>query len=123
MSVETVVVTPASGYDDNGDPVAPGTPVTLTPLEIAPGNTASVYNDNGILDTAEFTLYLPLRIREAGAFIATASVVRDDYAVRVRERNCLARVQVWQSARTKRGGVVVLCKSATGEATRQSRQL
>lgn len=122
MAAETVVVTPASGYDNDGDPIAPGSPVTLAPLEIAPGNTGQVFNDNGVLDTAEFTLYFPLRVRVAGEWVAAESVVRDDYAIKVRDRDCWARVQVWRSQRTHRGGVVVLCKSATGEASRQARQ-
>jgi hypothetical protein len=112
MAVETVEVRSASGLDSNGDPIAPGSAVTLTPLEVAPGNTARVLGDDGALDVAEFTLYFPLRVRVNGGYTPTDTVVRDDYAVIVRDRNCFARVQKWASG--GRGGVVVLCKSATG---------
>lgn len=102
---ETVTVTPMSEMDANGDPVAPGAPVVLTPIAIAPGNTTRQFGESGELEAAEFTVYLRL---------ADESKIADDYAIRVRERDCFARVQVWRSPRTGRGGVVVLCRSATG---------
>lgn len=114
MAAETVEVRSASGFDSNGDPVAAGPAVVLAPLEIAPGNTARIVGDDGALDAAEFTLYFGLRVRVDGQWVAADTVIRDDYAVTVRGRKCLARVQKWSSG--GRGGVVVLCKSATGKA-------
>ena len=113
MARETVEVRSVSGFDNKGDPIAPGSPVTLTPIGIAPGNTANIVGENGALDVADFTLYFPLRVRlSGGTYAATDTVVRDDYQVTVRERTCRARVQKWDVG--GRGGVVVLCKSATG---------
>lgn len=104
---ETVTVTPLFSNDDDGNPVPPGTPVVLTPIAIAPGNTTRQFGEGGDLDAAEFTVYLSL---------ADESKIADDYGIHVRGKDCFARVQVWRSPRTSRGGVVVLCKSATGKA-------
>lgn len=104
---ETVTVTPQAGFDADGDPIPAGDPVTLTPLQIAPGNTAQLFTTDGMLDTADFTVYLALR--DEGA-------VSDDDQITVRGRLCRARVQVWKSPRSQFGGVVVLCKSATGRS-------
>lgn len=103
---ETVTVTPLFGNDNDGNPIDPGTPVVLTPIAIAPGNTTRQFGEGGDLDEAEFTVYLRL---------ADADKVKDDDRVEVRSRTCLARVQVWRSPRTGRGGVVVVCRSATGK--------
>jgi hypothetical protein len=101
---ETVTVTPG-GYewDDDGNRVPAGTPTTLTPRAIAPGATALAYEAAGELDTVEYTIYLDL-----GAPIA------DDDAVTVRGKLCWARVREWRSPFTGRGGLEVLCRSATG---------
>ncbi|WP_234785807.1 hypothetical protein [Mycolicibacterium elephantis] len=118
--METVTVTPTSGLDSNGDPVAPGSPVTLTPLEIAPGNTVLQYGIGGDLDDVEFTVYFPPRVRTGvNTYAETATVVADDYGINVRGRDCRARVAVWRSQRGgARGGVAVLCRSATGQSVR-----
>lgn len=116
---ETVTVTPRSGLDANNDPIADGTPFTLTPLEVAPGNTVVKYDIDGDLDDVEFTVFFPLtvfRTAEAG-YERVEDLVKDGYGVRVRDRDCVARVQVWRSQRSGRGGVVVLASSPTGNAT------
>jgi hypothetical protein len=103
---ETVTVTPLFGMDDNGNPKPAGVPVVLTPIAIAPGNTALSFGEGGDQDVAEFTVYLQL---------SDESKVKDDDQIEVRNHTCLARVRVWRSPRTGRGGVEVLCRSATGK--------
>lgn len=105
-SGETVTVTPVSGLDDDGDPIAAGDPVDIEAIAVAPGNTALRYNDQGELDSAEFTVYLP-----------SGSPVSDDDLITVREKPCRARVQVWRDpwpGEVSLDGMVVLCKSVTG---------
>lgn len=105
---ETVTVrSETGGYDSNGDPIPPGAAVTLPALAVAPGNTAELFTTGGILDTAEFTVYLTLGYENA---------VSDDDLITVRGRECRARVQVWKRE-SRVGGVVVLCKSATGTSS------
>ncbi|MBU8819549.1 hypothetical protein KL864_27055 [Mycolicibacterium goodii] len=106
MAAETVTVTPLFGRDAKGDPIDPGAPVILTPIAIAPGNTTLTYGEHGDLDRADFTVYLAL---------SDAGKVKDDDQIVVRNRTCKARVRVWRSPRTGRGGVEVLCQSATGK--------
>jgi hypothetical protein len=102
---ETVTVTPRFDNDLNGDPVADGVPYTLTARAVAPGNTMISYGAGGDLDDVEFTVFLPL-----------GSVISNGYKITVRGRDCVARVQVWDSAwNTGRGGVIVLAKSTTGK--------
>ncbi|MCV7205303.1 hypothetical protein H7J71_25185 [Mycolicibacterium peregrinum] len=107
MAAETVTVTPLFGNDDDGNPVPAGTPVVLTPIAIAPGNTTRQFGEGGDLDAAEFTVFLKL---------ADEAKIADDYQIEVRGKTCLARVRVWRSPRTGRGGIEVLCRSATGKA-------
>lgn len=107
MSAETVVVTPQFGIDSDGNPRTDADPVTLTPLAVAPGNTLQRPADGGELDEADFTVFLSL---------ADEGKVHDDYSITVRGRECRARVQVWRSPRSGRGGVVVLARSATGKS-------
>lgn len=114
---ETVVVTAPKGFDSGGNPTGGGSPVTLTPLEVAPGNTVLSLGVGGDLDDVEFTVYLPLRVKVGADWVATDTLVEDDASITVRTRECRARVQVWRSQRSAtRGGVVVLCRSATGKA-------
>lgn len=113
---ETVTVTPAGGIDSNGDPAATGTPVTLTPLEIAPGNMLVRYGAGGDLTDVEFTVYLPLRIQDGGTWTEVSTLVATGDQIEVRGRRCIAFVQVWKSQRGNRGGVAVLARSKTGKA-------
>jgi hypothetical protein len=114
---ETVSVIPTVGNDDNGDPVAQSDPITLTPLEISPGNTAIRYGFGGDLTDVEFTLYLPLRVRtDVDTWTATDELVRTGDEIDIRGRRCVATVQVWRSQRSGRGGVAVLARSLTGKA-------
>lgn len=112
---ETVTVTPVRQWDSDGNPIGGGGPVELTPLEVAPGNTVLQYGVGGDLDDVEFTVFLPLRVRTGvDTWTETAALVPDDSTVTVRGKKCRARTQVWQSQRSHRGGVAVLCRSTTG---------
>ncbi len=114
---ETVTITPLSGNDSDGDPVTPGTAVTLTPLEIAPGNMLIKYGTGGDLTDVEFTVYLPLRVPTATGWADVDTVVRDGDEIEVRGRRCTALVEVWRSQRgTNRGGAAVLARSRSGKA-------
>ena len=117
MLAETVTVTPLFGMDDDGDPVPPGLPIVLTPRVIAPGNTSLTFGRGGDQDTVEFTVYFDLRSYrpDTNAWVTTADVISDDYRIRVRDSDCLARVRVWRSPRSSLGGVEVLCRSVTGK--------
>lgn len=106
MMAETVTVTPTGGdrYNSDGDPIAPGEPVTLVPIEVAPGNSLLTYGIGGDLDDVQFTVYL-----ELGSPIANNDIIE------VRGRECRARVALWDSSGY--GGLAVLARSTTG-ATR-----
>jgi len=101
---ETVTVTPQSGYDTDGNPVGGGSPVEVSTLGIAPGNSELRYGTGGDLDDVQFTVYLEL-----------GSPITDDDQITVRGKKCRARVQEWRSPRTNRGGLVVLARSTTGK--------
>jgi hypothetical protein len=105
---EFITVTPGGGYDHDGNPRPPGASHTLAAYDIAPGNTARVFGDRGELVLADFTVYLPLR--SAGQ--DTQNLIADGDRVLVRGRECIAQVRLWKSG--GRGGLAVLCKSATG---------
>jgi hypothetical protein len=60
---ETISVLGAIGNDTDGDPITVDDPVTLTPLEIAPGNALMRFGKGGDLTDVEFTVYFPLRVR------------------------------------------------------------
>lgn len=119
---ETVKVWPPVEFDDHGNPIDNGDPdpVELIPLEVAPGNSVAQYGIGGDLNDVEFTVYLPLRYRRRVGtdfvWVDTTTLVADDAVIKVRDRTCAARVQVWTSQRSKRGGIAVLCRSATGKA-------
>ena len=113
---ETVTITPTVGNDDNGDPVAPGAPITLTPLEIAPGNMVRRYGKGGDLTDVEFTVYFPLRIRTANnTFTPVDEVIHDGDVITVRGRTCSVLLEVWRSG-GYRGGAAVLARSRSGKA-------
>jgi len=114
---ETVSVIPTVGNDSNGDPVTQSAPITLTPLEISPGNTAIRYGFGGDLTDVEFTIYLPLRVRTAvDTWTATENLVHTGDEIDIRGRRCVATVQAWRSQRSARGGVAVLARSTSGKA-------
>jgi hypothetical protein len=100
---ETVTVTPRSDRDDDGNPVANGSPVTLSARAIAPGNTTVRYTESGNVDNVAFTVFLRL-----------GAAVKDGDLIKVRNQTCVARVQEWRSPWSNRGGVVVLAESVTG---------
>ena len=104
---ETVQVTPRYPRDTNGDSLPDGAPYSLTPLAIAPGNTMRRFGDGGDLEEADFTVYLNL---------ADEPKIADNYGIRVRGRDCYARVQVWKSPWSGRGGIVVLAKAPSGQS-------
>lgn len=104
---ETVIVTPTFGYDDDGEPRPDGTPFSLTPKFVAPGNTLREFGVGGDLEQADFTVFLELTDR---------GKVKDDYRIEVRDKDCFARVQDWVSPRTGRGIVAVLATSGTGRS-------
>lgn len=117
---ETVTVTPQAKFDDDGNPVDPDDPdpVTLTPLEVAPGNTLLSFGIGGDLDDVEFTVFLARRTKTDDGWVATETLVEDDCTINVRGRDCRARVQLWKSQRSAtKGGLAVLCRSATGKGT------
>lgn len=115
---ERVTITPLGGLNTNGDPRSDGTPFDLVAWEVAPGNTLLQYGIGGDLDTVEFTVFLPLRIRaQVGADWLWQPVIdklTDSFAVDVRGRHCIGRAQEWNSG--GRGGLAILCHSATGKA-------
>jgi hypothetical protein len=100
---EVVVLTPSNQdrYDSDGNPVAGGDPVTLHPLEIAPGNTLLTYGIGGDLDDVAFTVFFEL-----------GTPIVDDDELEVRGKHCRARVGLWDS--TGLGGLAVLARSTTG---------
>jgi len=114
---ELVVITPKSGNDSDGDPVEQGDPVTLVPWEVAPGNLLMRYGAGGDFTDVEFTVYLPHRSRMGiNTYTETMSLVHNGDQIEVRGKRCVAWVQLWQSSRTLRGGVVVLARSKSGKA-------
>jgi hypothetical protein len=114
---ETVTITSTSGNDSNGDPIAQIQSITLTPLEIAPGNMLRKYGTGGDLTDVEFTVYFPLRVRVGqNDYTDTANVVMNGDEIVVRGKTCTALVELWQSSRGgMRGGVAVLARSRTGK--------
>ena len=104
---ETVAITPAFGYDDDGNPEPTGPTIEAEAFAVAPGNTSYSYGNNGDVDTAEYTIYLPV-----------GTPIKDDDVIIVRGRTCVARVREWRSLRTDRAALEVLCKSATGATAR-----
>lgn len=113
---ELVTITPDAGLDAKGNPQPGGTPFEVSALEVAPGNTLLAYGIGGDLDSVEFTVYLPLRIRMGDPAVWTAvdEAATQNFSILVRGRYCRGRVQRWESG--GRGGIAVLCTSATGKA-------
>ena len=119
---EVVTITPDTGFDGKGNPKPGGTPFDITALEVAPGATQLAFSAGGDLDSVEFTVFLPLRARlprldnpVLTEWASVAARCTENFSVKVRDRFCRGRAQVWDSG--GRGGVVVLCESATGKGT------
>lgn len=118
---ETITVAPPVKYDTDSKRIVDNTdPIELVPLEVEPGNSVLKYGIGGDLDDVEFTVYLPLKQRrqvdDEFVWVDTTTLVVDDSVIVVRGRTCRARVHVWKSQRSRRGGIAVLCQSATGKA-------
>lgn len=111
---ETVTITPIGGTNTDGDPAADGTAFDVRALEIAPGNTLQRFGVGGDLDTVDYTVFLPLRMRDGETYVATSSKLTEDFSILVRGRKCLGRAQEWASG--GRGGVAVLAHSAAGKS-------
>jgi hypothetical protein len=113
---ETVTVTPTVGNDSDGDPVAQGEPIVLTPMEIAPGNMLRKYGKGGDLTDVEFTVYVPLRIRTAiDTLTPVDEVIHDGDEITVRGRTCSVLLEVWRTG-GYRGGAAILARSRSGKA-------
>lgn len=102
---ETVVVTPRFDRDDDGNPVANGSPVTLQAFAVAPGNTTITYTHAGDVDDIAFTV-----------FFQTPVAINDGDLIVVRGKPCNARIQLWENPYRPHGGFVVLAESTTGAA-------
>lgn len=114
---ETVTITPTVGNDSDGDPVTQDADITLTPLEIEPGNMLRRYGKGGDLTDVEFTVFLPLRVRTADGWAGIETLVHDGDEITVRGRRCTALVEIWRSGRgSARGGAAVLARSRSGKA-------
>lgn len=104
---ETVTVTPRFERDDDGNPVAAGTPVPLEAFAVAPGNTTIAYTQSGDVDNVAFTV-----------FFQAAVAVKDGDLIEVRGKPCNARIQAWPEnpyhPSIPHGGFVVLAQSVTG---------
>lgn len=114
---EQVTITPLGGQNTDGDPLPDGTPFPLRGL-VTPGNTTRRPGESGDLDTADFTVYLPLRMRLESEvpgvweWVSVGDLLTEDFRITVRGRECVGRAQVWEEG--GRGGIAVLATSATG---------
>ena len=112
---EQVTITPMGGQNADGDPLPDGASFAVTAFEVAPGNTLLEFGIGGDLDSVDFTAYLPLRFRDVGGFWSPlADRLAAPFRVDVRGRSCIGRAQEWNSG--GRGGIAVLCHSATGKS-------
>ena len=102
---EQVTVTPLAGLNSDGDPIPGGTPVVLNAIFVAPGNTSLRLTESGDVDSAEFTVYLPID-----------APIHDDDLITVRDKPCFARVREWRDPwpGESLNSLEVLCKSVTG---------
>jgi hypothetical protein len=110
---ETVTIQPIAGRDSNGDPLEAGDPFGVRAMAIAPGNTLLRFGLGGDLETVDFTVFLPLRVRDGESYVATVSKLTEDFWITVRDKRCRGRAQEWSSG--GRGGIAVLAHSATGK--------
>lgn len=108
---ESVVITPRGGIDAYDDPLPAGNPFTVFGL-VAPGDTTTDPGADGSLDTATFTVYLPLRIQTANGWTSTVSALTDNFTVTVRDQVCVGRAKEWNLG--GRGGVEIIATALTG---------
>jgi len=113
---EPVTITPQTGgLDANDDPLptgAPGGPVTVRG-HVAPGNTTLSAGADATLDAVDFTIYLPLRVRQPGGWVRTIALCGKNFTVTVRGQLCTGRAREWDLG-AGRGGVEVLASARTG---------
>lgn len=110
---ELVTIRPDAGRDSDGDPLADGAPFDVRALEVAPGNTLRAPRTGGDLDSADFTVFLPLRIRAGDTYVVTSTACTENFSIVVRGRTCRGRLQEWKSG--GRGGCAVLALSRSGK--------
>jgi hypothetical protein len=103
QNAEMVTIIPRNGRDDNGQPAADGTPVPVLAANVEPGNTTISYGITGELDTADFTVALPID-----------AVINDNDAMIVRGRYGIVRVTKSINRWVDRQVQVVLVYSFTG---------
>lgn len=108
---EAVTITPQGGLDAHDNPLPAGVSFEVGAL-IAPGNTTLRPGADGDLDTVDWTVYLPLRIKQSGAWVRTVEAMTDNFTVTVRGQVCRGRAKEWNVG--GRGGVEVLAIAATG---------
>ena len=108
---EIVTITPQVGIDANDNPVAGGTPFTL-PARVAPGNTTVRPGADGQLDTADFTAYLPLKVKGASGWVSTSSLLTDKFTITIRNQVCVGRAREWNE--NGRGAIEVLASIKSG---------
>lgn len=100
---ELVTITPRGGQDDDGHRLADGTPFDVEAIRVDPGNTAERYGAEGTVDEADFTVVLRL-----------GSGVRDGDWIKVRGRQCVARIQRRFSQHAQRDQDVILARFRGG---------
>lgn len=108
---EQVTITPQAGIDANDDPLPAGDPFTLDGL-VAPGDSSTFPGADGDLDSVEFTVYVPLRVKRAGEWVRTVAALTDNFTITVRGQVCGGRAKEWDEG--GRGGVEVLATAKTG---------
>lgn len=108
---EPVTITPQAGLDDNDDPLPAAEPFTISGL-VAPGATTVDPGTEGTLDSVDFTVYLPLKIRQDGGWVRTSAVLTGDFTITVRGQVCVGRAKEWDE--NGRGGVEVIATALTG---------
>lgn len=100
---ELVRITKRGGQDDDGRRLPDGEPTIVEAIAVDAGNTAEKYGAAGTVDEADFTVVLPL-----------GTGVADGDWIRVRGRECVARVQRDFSPQTLRNQDVVLARAISG---------
>lgn len=108
---EEVVITPQAGLDAYDDLQAAGDPITVRGL-VAPGDTTTDPGADGSLDQVEFTVYLPLRIKQDTGWVRTLTALTDNFTITVRGQDCVGRAKEWDES--GRGGVEIVATAKTG---------